>query len=284
MNVINGCIPEKLIRVTQSTRTFMRTVDGVDYSIQATPAYFVNKDSKGTSADNWGSNPVVVNNTSFSNLRIWEIEHRGEGGRAWKVIDTDNMMFDIREDVILESIYAGEISNGCLTGDYIWTRQNSHMKVERLNSAKCQAIVNYCEKKAATNVIPMNKLEIGHVYRGSQSTYYDDKMYVYLGKTSIAPKKYCFVKIYTNGYDRQGDKKIKYDTYQQMYDNRFKDVVSYLDSITPKMWPYDGPEIIKYCTTMKFVEDLGTVSSETYNLTSIEALCKKYSRKDSKKD
>jgi hypothetical protein len=65
-----------------------------------------------------------LDNKPITNVKIIGIEHRGNGGRAYKVmfqLDGKDLYADMREETILDIMYNDGIEKGaCLTGEYIW--------------------------------------------------------------------------------------------------------------------------------------------------------------------
>lgn len=115
-----------------------------------------------------------MDNTPTNNVRITSLEHRGNGGRAYKVIVNDKYYVDLREDVLLDTILnAGIDSGGKLKGQYIWGKVGSAMKLVRVNSALHEELIKSTEINTMTKI---KNLEIGRVYESKTQTL------LYLGK------------------------------------------------------------------------------------------------------
>lgn len=110
--------------------------------------------------------PTILNlkNEPITGLRVIDLERRGNGGRAYKVIDRNNYCFDIREDQLLESmVNLGIDQGGVLRGEWVWVADNG-MKLIRKNSAeydKSFANNTFVSKKP----IPKSQLKPGFIYK-----------------------------------------------------------------------------------------------------------------------
>jgi hypothetical protein len=113
--------------------------------------------------------PVVTEraNDPIRNIRLIGLEHRGNGGRAYKALIDDTYVFDFREDVLLDAILNdGILPDGILPGEYIFSSVNSEMKLIRVGSllhAKMVAATAYWSEKVIT------KFEVGGVYKNKVS-------------------------------------------------------------------------------------------------------------------
>lgn len=100
-------------------------------------------------------------NKPFNNLRIITLEIRDKGGRAYKVCadigDKKNLYFDMREDVLLDSIFnVGINPGGIVPGEFIFARVGSQMKPIRVGSFlhdKMIEATEYNDKKVCNLVI-----------------------------------------------------------------------------------------------------------------------------------
>jgi len=74
-------------------------------------------------------------NDPIKNIRIFTLEFRGEGGRAYKVVTEDGYCYDFREDILVEAmIESGIKKGGILNGEYVWATVGSQMKLIRVGS------------------------------------------------------------------------------------------------------------------------------------------------------
>lgn len=96
-------------------------------------------------------------------LYVCGLEIRGEGGRAYKVVNSENFYFDLREDVMLEAMLeCGVEKGGLLGGKFLWAVVGSQMKLIRENSFLHQIM------REATARVGLKKLGapvVGGIYR-----------------------------------------------------------------------------------------------------------------------
>ena len=105
-----------------------------------------------------------VENKPLKDVKVLSLEHRGQGGRAYKAL-IDNFYVDLREDVLMDTLLqAGVDAGGILKGEYVWAKMGSQMKLVRIGSELHRLIVEFESKK---DIKPVGKgnLEIGGVYQ-----------------------------------------------------------------------------------------------------------------------
>ncbi len=132
--------PQKFAAHNQWMQQFQRS-ESADLIVS--PAMPTDAESKAqrATAQEWASNYGQIqftikegDNTPFK-VRIIGLEARGEGGRAWKVITEDGLLFDMREEILLECIAAcGIAAGGAPNGEFIFAREGSQMKIIRVGS------------------------------------------------------------------------------------------------------------------------------------------------------
>lgn len=111
------------------------------------------------------SNVVTRKNEPFSGVKITGLEHRGNGGRAYKAVDENGYWFDVREDVILDTMFeCGIDKDAVLNGEFIWCRIASQMKLVRVGSELHRAAIEANERRQ-NKVIPKSQLKFGHLYQ-----------------------------------------------------------------------------------------------------------------------
>lgn len=231
----SGTVPDRLKVVMRPEEELTRTIDGKDYTVKVRPAMFTDADGKMDAALEWGrvwvsDNPdkkptryraysdtgVYVKpevaeepNKLRTWLQFWAIDERGEGGRAYKVIDREGRMFDMREDVVEESIFAGEFNNRLFTGYYLWVRVGSQMRLVRHESRLHKEMLG-AKRRKALKKIPNKELGVGGVYRTR-----DGKAHVYLGRVpgKGTGKGLCFVQL---GERWDGESETR--SYQERWD------------------------------------------------------------------
>jgi hypothetical protein len=223
-NTARGTVPDRLLVVTRQEEEEVQVIDGKEYSTKVRPAFFTDADGKTDTAINWGTTlqptgkrvkveygnlpykngkkqfywadehervppeTETILNSGFTNVRIWTIDSRMEGGRAYKCIDEEGRYFDIREDLLLEAMYNGEVKqtkNGIvLTGTYVWVRAHSQMRVARVGSVVHKELLEAKQRKAMKKITGKQQV-IGGVYRKT-----DGNMYVYVGRDRQRGKLY----------------------------------------------------------------------------------------------
>lgn len=115
------------------------------------------------------SSPEVPEENLFRDLKVIDFVVRDHGGRAWKVIDSKNRMFDVREDVLHEAMLHGRFQNGRLEGmEFQWARVGSQMKLVRVGSKFHQACKVASTRNAKSKI---KDLEVGAVYRNRKGEY-----------------------------------------------------------------------------------------------------------------
>jgi hypothetical protein len=106
-----------------------------------------------------------IPNKPRSGYRVVSLEKRSEGGRAWKVISPDGYWFDLREDVLLDTLLeSGVKKGGELQGSFIWARVRAEMKLVRVGSRLHAAMVEATSRRTLKK-IGLKDLEHGGVYR-----------------------------------------------------------------------------------------------------------------------
>ena len=73
---------------------------------------------------------TTMKNEPKNGYKIFTLEERGQGGRAYKVISPEGFYLDMREDTLLDTIYSDGIqADGVLSGKYLFGRSGSQMKL-----------------------------------------------------------------------------------------------------------------------------------------------------------
>jgi hypothetical protein len=113
-------------------------------------------------------------NWPMDGYKILSLEHRNEGGRAYKVT-YDGRVFDLREDVLLDVLLNSEVKNGVIACSLLWARVGSQMKLIRHNSSLHKDLL---ATQTLSSKLVTNKLVYGGVYKTKTQTM------VYLGRHS----------------------------------------------------------------------------------------------------
>jgi hypothetical protein len=248
-----GTIPDKLLIVQiPELRTLQQTVDGKIITAKVKDTFFTDADGKTETAIQWGTrseyirgengevlkdgagnwlrkwiDPILqtLPNEPITMIRLWTIECRSEGGRAYKCIDQYGSLFDLREDIFLESLYAGEVQTinkkVFLTGQYIWSRSSSQMKLVRYKSDLYEQLMKSKALRSLKN-IPGKDMEIGGVYESRSG-----ERVVYVGRKDHV-NEYSQKKIKAWNYvDLRGpwhfEDKAKWEqmTLQEQFDSHY---------------------------------------------------------------
>ena len=117
-----------------------------------------------------------IDNAPIKNVVITSLEHRGQGGRAYKVIVNDRYYVDLREDVLLDAIlHVGINSGGKLMGEYLFAKVGSQMKLVRMDSGLYNELI---KSTAMSNSTKVKNLKFGRIYESKQ------QKLVYLGNVT----------------------------------------------------------------------------------------------------
>lgn len=120
--------------------------------------------------------PIVAEN-KFSSLSIIDLECRGNGGRAYKVIlpvEGSNLLFDLREGPLLDMINTlGIKPGGVIEGEFEFVMNKSQLNLVRVGSS----IWNEAKRISEASKISTTAYKVGKVYSDkSRSTFW-----IYLG-------------------------------------------------------------------------------------------------------
>ena len=195
-------IPEKLVVITRNKRNFVEKAGDIERKEKVREAFFVDAASEKSAetARNWARYPnsyryskpppykceansfgeETIPNKPFTNLKIVGLDQRMEGGRAYKVMDEQGRLFDLREDVLMECFFSDEVRGQMLTGQFVWAKNHTQMKVVRVGSKQYNELKKRAEeqaKKVTQKNLRVADLTIGGVYRTR-----GDCDWIYLGR------------------------------------------------------------------------------------------------------
>lgn len=173
----NGYIPKTIYIACKKPIT----VSVKDSNITVLPAFVSDNENEKTKEtvitwaktnNHWdkeiiNENPIefIRENNPISGLKICGLDVRDEGGRAYKIVTPDNLYFDLREDVLMDTIYeCGIGKGGVLLGEYVWGILGSQRRLVRYKGDLYNSLVKATERKAITTKIKNKELEIGGVY------------------------------------------------------------------------------------------------------------------------
>jgi len=121
-----------------------------------------------------------VPNEKFENLTITDLEQRGEGGRAYKVVlelDNSKYRFDLRENILMDIIkHQGIGKGGLLKGPFKFVLVGSQMKLMYIDGDIYKDATERDAERTGKRILD-NELVIGGVYQSLNGN-----MSVYLGK------------------------------------------------------------------------------------------------------
>ena len=163
--------------------------------ITVVPAYPTIKETQEETAKSWTNNssrvynsekmhyeyvtpsdPIVAEN-KFSSLSIIDLECRGNGGRAYKVIlpvEGSNLLFDLREGPLLDMINTlGIKPGGCIEGEFEFVMNKSQLNLVRVGSS----IWNEAKRISEASKVSANDYKVGAVYSDKSRSNY----WIYLG-------------------------------------------------------------------------------------------------------
>lgn len=191
MKVRTGHIPTEITYIFAGTQKVCQTWDDVDQPehertyAEVVPAFCSDADNEKTieTGKYWANQRCTqwdyetkkqvqtaqvgmktMENKPISGLRVLSLEHRGQGGRAYKVVTPDGFYFDLREDILLDTMKTdGVAPGGILNGQYIWARVGAEMKLVRKDSELFRALLEASERSILSS-IPSKQLKVGTVY------------------------------------------------------------------------------------------------------------------------
>lgn len=191
MKVRSGHIPTDITYIFGATLKVSQIWDDVDQEdeerefMEVIPAFCSDSDNEKTLATgrSWADQKCWVwdyntrtqtqkatvqeisrENLPMEGLRVITLEHRGNGGRAYKVITQDNFYFDMREDILLDLMRTEGIApGGILNGKFLWARVGSEMKLVRIDSPLYEALLEAGER-AVMSTVSIKALKVGNVY------------------------------------------------------------------------------------------------------------------------
>ncbi len=191
-----GKIPGRIILISAATTTFKGGWEDIDISLaenqHVIPCFAADAESVDNVAQgrkwmrdfNAGHRlgPTTVAEETIDNeprhYTIVGLDKRQEGGRSFKVVDGDNRLFDMREDVLLETIMSvGCDAGGRLLGKFIFARVETQMRLIRVDSRLHQEMVKSEARRQSKNVAA-DELVAGGVYANRRG------LVIYLGRVS----------------------------------------------------------------------------------------------------
>ena len=194
--MFNGYIPKNITYISKPLVTYTNNWDEGDEfnKYEAKSTFVSDSDNAKTiqTGKNWATNYdnkkytiKEFENNPINNVVVIGLEHRGEGGRAYKIIVNNEFLFDLREDVLLDTIINEGISkSGKLNGTFIWGCIGPQRKLIRVGSQLHNKLLNTTSIKNSKKI---TSFEIGGIYQNSNGSY------IYLGKYSTTKFEYEWI-------------------------------------------------------------------------------------------
>ena len=134
-------------------------------SCKVIPTFPVETGKKLDTAIKWTGlkSPKIIEteNLPIKNVKIVDLDYRGNGGRAYKVILDDLYYVDMREDVILECIHnCGIEKGGKINGEFVWAKYGNHMKLIRVGSSLHEKFIKSTSINALIPIAPIEFIPI----------------------------------------------------------------------------------------------------------------------------
>ena len=200
-----------LEQVKYLSRTPEKVTNLMGESVTVTPTFPFNPESKTApeTAERWaeyglswderraGKKPIMTfvtrNNDPFS-VTIIDLVVRSEGGRAYKVIDDEGRLFDMREDQLLEALrHVGISPGGRIPGHFVWGLLGSQMRMIFVGgefhakmTEQLHELNDYKKMQKAGMTPTEGSLKVGHIYRKR-----DQSLHLFMGRVAHPklPKK-----------------------------------------------------------------------------------------------
>lgn len=188
------CIPPKLVAVCRPEHEEPRSF--TEETVLCRSTWVTNADPKmveraktwarGGTWDNrktYGEpDTFEIDNEPMGTLYLVHVEHRNEGGLAYKVVTPQGWLVDLRETEFLEAIFQGRMSpEGYITGEYVWSVSNGNMRIVRVGSQMYKDRLEAGER-AKLKKIAVKDLVVGNGYRGRDKS---ENPHVFLGRARI---------------------------------------------------------------------------------------------------
>jgi len=199
-------IPENLRVYSRKAETF--NIHSLDETVKARKGFAVDIKSKNfqATASNWSQSithlaPTLnrfqvlfeedgdlsedTPNTPIK-LRLVSLEHRGQGGRAYKVVTETGYIYDFREDALMDVLTTVGVSpKGHLNGEFVWASIGAQMKLI-LVGGKIWKSFQKDKARQETKKIDNKDLEVGCVYETKNG---GKTLFLGWGHTALAPNK-----------------------------------------------------------------------------------------------
>lgn len=212
-NYENNCRLYKKINYYVRSPVKAKDLNGAEIEVCDTFAYNPESKTAGETAKRWAENHrsvwvddkyvheqstpelIELDNQPFE-VRLIDLVVRNEGGRAYKVIDSENRRFDLREDQLVDAIrLCGIEAGGKLLGKFVWGSFSSQTRLTLVGGELHNEMIKVAaqdaeiakRKREGTSFSPTH-LKRDHVY-----VMRNGSVYAFLGrvKTPMHDKPVC---------------------------------------------------------------------------------------------
>lgn len=131
-------VPDQVTYVARAAIQYTQQYTGRVFNVR--PAFVLPSVSKAmlASARKWAGQVDIektAGNRVQTYIQVVGIEHRSEGGVAYKVITDEGFLMDLREPEFMEAFLTGKIGkDGFISGQYVWSVGGNQMRLVRVGS------------------------------------------------------------------------------------------------------------------------------------------------------
>jgi len=163
-------IPKRL-RFYSKPEQDIKHPNGYDAVVYNTFAVDINNMNTNETARIWAEGyrklkPLIheFDNKPINDVKLYDLEKRGQGGRAYKVLIYDQFVFDLREDTLLEILMYHKIEKGIISCPLIFAVIGNQMKLIVENGKKHLEFMDQKETPLENNFQPgsLLKNKLGH--------------------------------------------------------------------------------------------------------------------------
>ena len=187
-----------LDKIAYCMRKPCKATNIIDEEIEVRDTFPYNPDSKTSpetarmwgTRQRWGSDEVqhpdiIVRDNDPFGITITDLHVRSEGGRAYKVIDSEMRRFDLREDQVLEVMkLVGIQPKGAVPAKFVWGILGSQIRLVLVGGELHTSMVEGANDKKEFELAQKSgltptegSLKAGHVYRKK-----DKSLHLFLGR------------------------------------------------------------------------------------------------------
>lgn len=193
---------DEVAYVSQKPRK-LKTLLGDDLNVHPTFAYNPKSKTAPETAMRWAKyyttdkeyEPVVTTTQNHPfQITIVDIDVRAEGGRAYKVVDNQGWLFDLREDQIIDVVaQCGIQPGGVIPATFVWGNLGSATRLLLVGGKIYNAAMERAEKVKTSTTMKTADFVSGKIYRRL-----NDNNLLYLGRVLLPgdkEKSFAFVEL-----------------------------------------------------------------------------------------